>query len=356
MNDLLEELSFRGPNARLVLMPISRVLVEEDVRLGDFRIYPPGKLVLQQLRPVQNFSVERVLADTEGGHLLGQQLREACTSLTGFDLDVLSRSALVAFITDVEWDTFLGASHDDDIELLQRLSATAERAMDIVRFEFCRLDLPATLPGVVGSWEGSGPYLGALLYCLQDHESYLVAGEASGYAVISSGIGLDLGRGYLEPLPSASDGEVGAVVVHALSLLSDAMYSRNDTSKFLRTMTLLEYLANPDDYQRWTKSKGEIACHSANDKGSYLRISNRLHQITAIKDASGTELGYRTLIIHHGKFLEDVIPDRRHRRALFAELFTYASVVMKDMLERVELTWDQFTEYRRELKVSLGVV
>lgn len=228
--------------------------------------------------------------------------------------------------------------------------------MDIVRFEFCRLDLPATLPGVVGSWEGSGPYLGALLYCPQDHESYLVAGEASGYAVISSGIGLDFGRGYLEPLPSASDGEVGAVVVHALSLLSDAMYSRNDTSKFLRTMTLMEYLANPDDYQRWTKSKGEIACHSATDKGSYLRISSRLHQITAIKDASGTELGYRTLIIHHGKFLEDVIPDRRHRRALFAELFTYVSVVMEDMLERVELTWDQFTEYRHELKVSLGVV
>jgi hypothetical protein len=356
MNDLLRELSDSGPNARLVVMPISRVQVERELQIGCFRVYPSGVLDLLQLRPIPNYSPLHAMPGAAVSCVRGQQLREAATSLTGFDLDVLKSSALVAFIADVEWDTFLDATHEDDIELLLRLSALAERAMDIVRFDLCRLDFPATLPGIVGSWEGSSPYLGALLYCQEDHESYLIAGEAGGYGAITSGIGLDLDQDRPEPLPSVSDGEVGAVVVHALSLLSDAMYSRNDTSKFLRAMTLMEYLANPDEFQRWSNVKGNIACHCAQTKPGYLQIMVRLHELSGLQDSSGAERGIRTLVIHHGKFLEEVIPDRLQRRALFAEMFGYIGAVVKDMLEHAELTWDQFTDYRRGLKVTLGVV
>lgn len=356
MNNLLQELETIGHKARLVVMPISRVLVERELRIGRFRIYPPGELDLEQLRPIPNYSPFNGSVGSAANGVRGQQLREAATSLTGFDLEVLNGCALVSFIEEIEWDDFLEASHDDDIALLQRLSARAERAMDVVRFQLCRLDLPATLPGIVGSWTGSSPYLGALLYCLEDHESYLIAGEAGGYAAITSGIGLDFDLDHPEPLPSASDGEIGAVVAHGLSLLSDAMYSRNDTSKFLRTMTLMEYLANPDEYQNWSKAKGNIACHSARSKEQFLRISARMRELTSIKEPATVERGIRTLVIHHGKFLEEVIPDRSQRRALFAEMFGYVGAVIRDMLEHAELTWDQFTDYRCGLKVALGIV
>lgn len=355
MDDLLQELEASGPKARLVVMPISRVLVERPLTVGSFRVFPPGELNLTKLRPIPNYSP---LEDVEGattGELAGQQLREAATSLTGFDLGVLNDNALVTFIEEIEWDNFLEATHNDDIDLLQRLSARGERAMDIVRFKLCRLDLPATLPGMVGSWEGSGPYLGALLYCREDHESYLIAGEAAGYASITSGIGLDFDNDHPEPLPSASDGEVGAIAVHALSLLSDAMYSRNDSSKFLRTMTLMEFLANPDEYQNWKKAKGNIACHCARSPERYLQILRRLKELTSIEDPQGVQRGFRTLVIHHGKFLEEVIPDRGERKALFAEMFGYVGVVLQDMLEHVELSWEEFSAYRLDLKVALGI-
>lgn len=356
MNNLLHELKTLGHMARLVVMPISRVLVERELRIGRFRIYPPGELDLEQLRPIPNYSPFNGSVGSAANCVRGQQLRMEATFLTGFDLEVLNGCALVSFIEEIEWDDFLEASHDDDIDLLQRLSARAERAMDVVRFQLCRLDLPATLPGIVGSWTGSGPYLGALLYCLEDHESYLIAGEVGGYAAITSGIGLDFDLDHPVPLPSASDGEIGAVVAHGLSLLSDAMYSRNDTSKFLRTMTLMEYLANPDEYQNWSKSKGHIACHSARSKEQFLRISARMRELTSVKEPATVERGIRTLVIHHGKFLEEVIPDRSQRRALFAEMFGYVDAVIRDMLEHTELTWGQFMDYRYRLKVALGVV
>lgn len=354
MNDLLQELCTSGPKARLVVMPISRVLVERELQIGRFRVYPPGELDLEQLRPIPNFDPLQHFHDSETVEISGS-LREATTALTGFNLEVLNGCALVAFIEEIEWEEFLGASHADDVDLLQRLSMRAERAMDLVRFHLCRLDLPVTLPGLVGSWDCAAPYLGALLYCQEDNESYLIAGEAGGYAQITTGIGLDFDWDYPEPLPSFSDGEIGAVVAHGLSVLSDAMYSRNDTSKFLRIMTLMEYLANPDKHQKWAKAKGEIICHVAKSKDQYHRLSDRMRELTSIKALPNVEQGFRTLVIHHGKFLEEVIPDGAQRRKLFAEMYRYVGAVIQDMLERTELTRDQFAEYRRELKVALDV-
>lgn len=354
MNDLLQELGNSGPNARLVVMPISRVLVERELQIGRFRIYPPGEIDIEQLRPIPNFDPLPYLHGKEIVEISGS-LREATTAITGFNLDVLNRCALVVFIEEIDWEDFLGASHADDVDLLQRLSMRAERAMDLVRFQLCRLDLPATLPGPVGSWKSGASYLGALLHCQEDQESYLIAGEAGGYAQITSGVGLDFDWDHPGPLPSFSDGEIGTVVAHGLSLLSDAMYSRNDTSKFLRTMTLMEYLANPDEYQKWAKGKGNIVCHIAKSKDQYHRLSDRMRELTSIRGPLNVEQGLRTLVIHHGKFIEEVIPDGAQRRKLFAEMHRYVGAVLQDMLKRTELTRDQFAEYRRGLKVALDV-
>lgn len=336
-------------------MPISRVLVERPLTIGSFRVFPAGEITLSRLRPVPNYSLDEDLRRSGVAELAGQRLREATTAVTGFDPTVLESSSVVAFVTEIDWDAFLDASHEQDVEMLRRLSGFAERAFDIVRFHQCRLDLPATLPGPVGSWDNSGPYLGALVYCLADHESYLIAGEAAGYSLISSGIGLDFDFDYPEPLPSASDGEVGAIALHALSLFSDAMYARNDTGKFLRTMTLMEFLASPDEYQNWKKAKGNIACHCAKSKQQYLQVIDRLKELTSIEGPDGAQLGLRTLVIHHGKFLEDVIPRQPERRALFRELHGYVGGVIGDMLEHVELSWEEYSARRQRLKVDLGV-
>lgn len=159
---LLAEIASDPENTKLVFMPISRVMVESVCSIGDVRVVPPGEIDLDDFRPVPNKTLP------ESGeyvtHFFDQDLRELKTSLTGFNCDVLANTPLVVFTTSLDWDAFLSQDHESDIQLLRRLSVTAERAFDIVRLNFCRFDLPDTLPGNVGSWDGSGAFLGAMIY------------------------------------------------------------------------------------------------------------------------------------------------------------------------------------------------
>ncbi len=338
-------------------MPLTRLLFYEPFEIDGFYFFPPRSIDLKLLRPIPNRTLEGVGERTDVIALEGQDLREVSTSLTGFDLEVLINSPLVAFNVEVEidWDEFLEANHEDDISLLKLLSSKAERALDIIRLFYCRLDLPNTLPGQIGSWEGSGEYLGALLYSPEDHESYLIAGAAVESSVIVRGLGLELDTNPLLALPSPNDGDVAGVVLHGLSLYSEALNSSNETIKFIRIMTLFEFLASPDEYQNWKKIKGDIACHCARDKASYLSLCERFRVFTSIEDKSGKQLGLRTLIVHNGKLLPELLPSFKERTSLFRELQGYAFTILTDMLSNACQSWEEYVEHRGQLKRTLGV-
>jgi hypothetical protein len=234
MRELIEDLMTNPSQKRLVVMPLTRLLFYEPFAIGGFHFFPPEAIDLTLLRPVPKKTLESA---GEGVYVLaleGQHLREVSTSSTGFDVEILSNSPLVAFNVDIDWNEFLEANHEYDISLLKLLSSKAERALDIIRLFYCRLDLPNTLPGQIGSWEGSGEYLGALLYSPEDHESYLIAGAAVESSVIVRGLGLELDANAQLALPSANDGEVAGVVLHGLSLYSEALNSSNETIKLPR--------------------------------------------------------------------------------------------------------------------------
>ncbi len=336
-------------------MPLTRLLFYEPFAINGFHFFPSGAFAPTLLRPIPNKTLDSVRGGADLIAHSEQGLREISTSLTGFDVEILSSSSLVVFNAEIDWNEFLEANHEYDISLLKLLSSKAERALDIIRLFYCRLDLPNTLPGQVGSWEGSREYLGALLYSPEDHESYLIAGAAVESSVIVRGLGLELDGNPQLVLPSANDGEVAGVVLHGLSLYSEALNSSNETIKFSRLMTLFEFLASPDEYQNWKKIKGDISCHSAGDKTSYLRLCERFRELTSIEDTSGKQLGLRTLIVHNGKLLPELLPSFKDRTALFRELQGYAFTVLTDMLSNAGASWAEYVEHRNQLKRALGV-
>jgi len=351
ISDFSEALS---AGRQLVLMPVSRLLVHEQLRFGGIVLYAPGEIELKALRPIPNRTLENAPSDGETTILQGQVHREVCTSLTGFSLDVLDRSPLIAFPYDVGWDSFCSGDHDFDRTLVRRLIAHSEPVMDIVRFDFCRFDLPDTLPGRIGSWDESGPYCGALIYNPSDHESYLIAASAVVSSIVVAGIGLELDFAPSTPIPAKQDGEVASIAAQALTLFRDVMEASSDTNKFMRAMVLLEFLAEPDSFSKWQEAKKQIACHVAADQVHYARLLERFKELTGKRD-NGVESGYRTLVVHHGRYIEDIIPDERDRRLLFRELQQYSSFVIGDMLERPTETWEQFLQFRQELKKKKGI-
>lgn len=354
MNSLFDALSKDPVRLKLVLMPITRILIESSVSIGQYRIFPPGHVSLRGLRPVPNST----LASGEDSwvvKLSGQKLREAKTSITGFGLDVLSQEPLVGFTTEIDWDEFLSADHVYDRQLLHQFARDAERAADLMRFELCRLDISATLPGRIGNWSSMPGFLGAMIYTLEDNESYLIACESNHPTSVTKGIGLDLVGYGADRVPDASNGEVSAVAIHALSLFSEVLEAGSDTVKFVRAMTLLEFLATPDGYRNWKKLKGDIVCHIATDKPSYHRLCQRFEELTSIMADSGKQVGLRTLIVHHGRYLEDIIPEESDRRSIFRELQGYIGKVLGDMLDRSSMTWTEFCDFRLQLKKAVGV-
>ena len=82
---------------QLVLLPISRLVLEDEIHLGEFILYPPQSVDLAQLRTVRIRAIEGRTEFARSTCLDGQQLREQLTALTGCNLEVFSQSALLAF-------------------------------------------------------------------------------------------------------------------------------------------------------------------------------------------------------------------------------------------------------------------
>ena len=133
------------------------------------------------------------------------------------------------------------------------------------------------------------------------------------------------------------------------------MNAPNETIKYVRAMTLFEFLGSPDKYRSWADLKSDIICHIAKNKADYLQLVERFKELTSKQENNGPQSGYRTLIVHQGKFLHELLPDSKKRKLLFKEIQGYAEAVLKDMLVNGTLTWEAFSEHRAELKTGLGV-
>ena len=59
-------------------------------------------------------------------------------------------------------------------------------------------------------------------------------------------------------------------------------------------------------------------------------------------------------MIHHGRFLEDILPDPRDRARLFRELQCYTGKVIDDFVKRKTQTWSEIEEYRRKRREELS--
>ncbi len=59
--------------------------------------------------------------------------------------------------------------------------------------------------------------------------------------------------------------------------------------------------------------------------------------------------GYRTQIVHKGKRLEDLVPNRMARIELFRELDSYIRNVINDMAACAEMNWGEYAERRKHI-------
>lgn len=346
------------PGRCLALLPVSRILLERPFAVRNVRFYPPETIDFSGVRIANRFDVSA--PPTEGWVAFsGQNLRDAITATTGANIGRFESNVVVGIATEFDWNEFFVGDHKFDCRILLTLSRRIERVMDMVRFRCCRFDSPESLPGPVGTWNGSSGFSTALIYSPVDHECYIIAGSIIDHSIISRGLGLDIDNETssfleVEKIPSQADGEVGAVAQHALSLFTDVLHANTPTSRFTRAMTLLEFLASPGEYMPFKEAKREIAVHITDTRDAYEKLLQSFRKLTGNKDPeTGKERGIRTLIVHHGEYLEDIIKDENERKKLFRMLQRYCSNVLEDLILARSLTWAEMTEIRKDKRANL---
>ena len=345
---------------KLCLLPLARLHAEEAVLLSEKLIfYPASCLVNSQLRVVwepkrewdnflaKNHAIHPAFATAEGSE--AHWIKSAATGVT---TDDLLQGGLLAFPLDVDWASFLAPrSQKIHLNLISLAAAHAERHMNQIRFDYCRIDLPETLPDRAGLLKNK-QFSAALFYKLQDNESYIIAGDVVRQSFVT-GLGLDINGGTVRTFPS---GEVGNIANHALQMHTDALEAPNDTAKFINLINLLEYLAEPSDYISMVNAKGKIARHAAKTPSEYKKIIEDFKFLTRDKDKDegNNKVGLRHNIIHIGKRLEDML-DTCERKEVLIRMQRYAGIVIEAFLKLSDCTWPEVEQLRERYGEKLGL-
>ena len=346
-SDFREELS---QGRVLCLMPIERLYLDERLEgPNGVMFYPAEAIDFRTLRVVSD--PEQVLKDFSYRQYT-QDSGGITSAILGVHTAGLLTVPLIARTVDLNWSSFLSMSYSEHIDLLQRLAGDFEEAMDLVRYYGSRLDLPETLPGRVGLVPTSESSSAALLYNLEDNESYIVAGRHLITAVIA-GVGLEL-RDW-SPYPILNCGEVGNIARRALSLYSRALEGSDNSIKFMQVMSLLEFLAMPGEYIGSDGARKTVALHMANTKQEYHRLSQRLRNLQGAKTPEGRQIGYRTRVVHCGERIEDILAPGENLIGLFRELGSYIHRIVDFLISKATEPWAKVVEWRDDRRRALGL-
>ena len=350
LSDFLDDIK---TGVRLCVMPVPRLALDDKLdAIEGFVFYPASTLNLEELRVVWVPADEFAKTMERGGGAVdveGSDLEWFKCAASQISLDNFQKYALVAFSMPVNWEVFLSGDHSFHCALLREMSEHAESALDLLRFDFCRLHLPDTLPGRAGTFDFGSPYTGTLFYTLEDHESYIVGGQVVTHHLVA-GLGLEVST--VPTTTRIGRGEVGNVARRGLALYSEAMESNSLTSKFVQCMSLLEFLAVPDDYQQMKKVKREIAAHVANSADEYQAVLDDIEKLTSYRDQQGRQIGLRTCIIHQGSRFETLIPEKKNQDALFGRLELYIGKTLFDLIELSAQPWSAVEKFRAGRKPS----
>ena len=337
--------------ARICVMPVPRLKLDDKLdAIKGFVFYPPSTLDLEELRVVWVPADEFAKTMAQGGGVVeaeGGDLEWFKCAASQISLDYFRNYALVAFTTPVNWDVFLSGDHGFHCALLREMSEHAETALDLLRFDFCRLHLPDTLPGRAGTFDFDSPYTGALFYTLEDNESYIVGGQVVTHHIVA-GLGLEISA--VPMTTQIGRGETGNVTRRALSLFSAAMESGSLTAKFVQCMSLLDFLAYPDDYMPMKRAKREIAAHVANSTKEYQAVLDDVERLTHFKDGEGRQIGLRTCLVHNGTRFEDLVPEKSAQDAIFNRLERYIGKTLSDLIALSDKPWSAVQTFRRGWK------
>ncbi len=338
--DLLRECGmWLGPNEHLVLLPLARTTVYEPIRLSiRLNLYPACYVELDALNVIAN----------SGNTASLSELSSSASQVTAKEI---AQHATVAFPFSFHWGEVMTRwSHASQMEFIRLLSEHVDRqCLDLIRYLQCPIEPIDALPGRAGQLDSNHMMAGALLYNAAKQEGRVLGGAAFTH-IITKGVGLPVEPFADDALPN-QEGEVGQLVTCALSLYSSLLESNSPTAKFIQALSLLDFLAYPDEYQNFKEVKRIVARYVAQTSAEYNQLLERLFELTGKTDPNSQRpVGYRTRVVHMGERLDQIVPNPTERRQLFEELDRYIRAMIDHMIRHSGMTYEWYLKVREEMR------
>lgn len=314
-------------NTPIAIIPIKGFDINQKYSIEKINIYPKGSINEKELTQCNfDFSFEEIRTIFFDSVLITFPIR--------YDNNNMNKMCIPHL--------------DEKSKLMKSVLDKTEDIMNIFRYIYSNFDKTSNLPQRSGYIEGT---LSGFLMCnLNDkmsnyisekyHVSNITIGNGLTVDVCTMKDKLDI---YFSPLKNSSN-EVGNIMKHAFRMYSSILYMPTATNKFMQAMSLIEYLANPFEYEKMQKVKTKIIPFSCDCKKAYHDMCERFKYLTADKDEGGNQIGLRTSIVHNGKNLEDLICEGYEIDLLLRELQMYICNFINNTIQLYDKYWNVVEE------------
>jgi hypothetical protein len=330
---------------RIVGMPLPFIVYDgEGIVFQNALIIPAGaKGVAERLRIISNPENHIALQEKYGG----EWFKSASTGVT---LGQVLAHPIILIAIQYDWERVgINPNHNYTMSVLSDAQELAQSALDILRFDLCGITRRHSIPGTPGMLNSRENFTIGIFYSNDsDHEGHMFAGQTGNGMLVPPGLGLEV-YAYYEPT-EIKNGEVGNIVRHALFWYRLAINASGNTQRFVLLFSLLELLADPENYTKSKSVQNAVGLHVAEDKKQYQKICETFKRFSGAGKSDG--LGPRTQIVHLGKRMEDLLISQKEIDAVMTEMENWASIIMSHLIGMADKNWESVKQFRRERKAG----
>lgn len=314
----------------IALIPVKKLFVTEAYKVGKCIIYPAKYINKNEI--FKNTFHECFL---------------------NYENDFFSGS-IIACPVDFHSNYPLNSNTKDDIDLLKKMIVRGENILDTIRYIFCNINYASNIPTRSG-YINNGISGILLLNKKTNIVKFITDKYINNSESIGEGLNIDISKQkeYLDKffiLENDKCGEVGNIIKYALKQYSNIVLAENKTTKFMLSMSLIEYLANPYEYMNMKKVKPKIIPFIAETKEELEEISNKFIDLTSKKDEKDNQIGLRTCIVHNGASIESLIKEEYEVYNILRELQRYICNVIEHLYDIYDKNWSEVNNLIEKLR------
>jgi hypothetical protein len=315
----------------LAILPLSRFHIDRTLLLPyGVAIYPAGVIKLNKI----NFRNEY------------KSLSALQSKVSGVSIETIQSHPLIILPFKCKWKSLFKYTHNQHLEIIRRLSELVDvLCLNFIRYKNCELEpIPSEdLPSHAGQISTNNMMSSAILFNSQLNQAKLISGAVFSH-YITRGLGLVAIQPEWDEFPTS--GEVGNIVHHALLLYSNLLETQSASSRYVQALSLLEFLAYPNEYKNFKCVKKIIAKYKMTTPTEHQKLMSRFEELTGKKDENGDNIGFRTRIVHIGATIEQIVPNEEKRKELFKELDSYIRPVINHMIKHSGLSFEDYIKER----------